>query len=636
MDACVFLPGCPSGAPGVASFTTVGKAHQNMYSNGYFGQLIWSVTPIMNMYAGGRWTVDDKQFDIMPSFLTLGGAGAATDNERFRKFTPKVGMDFQITPEVFTWMQYSTGFRAGGFNGRAARIVPESVGPYGSETRGSIETGVKSDWLDRHLRVNVTGFYDRYRDMQLPVIVPTGNPVAPQETLTKNAGSAEIWGLELETISKPLDELTVWGSVGYLHAKYLEFDADLDGNGTIDDNTDLDLMRTPKYYMHLETLYEFPLMDFGMLGVHAGWTYFSHQATTVANSPMTNVTALSLYDGSLIYRPMDSNWRFTLYGKNLFNRVTEGGGLDVANLFAFNGPIAPRTYGMPGRLAVRRPGRGVQVAAGGASVEERPQAREEPLLHRDGRRNGADLGRLRLLAVVGRDDADRELAVGEVAVAAAVPAPERLAGARHRDTRARADPLRPARHQRIAVGVDVGRDVVRDLAGAVREADAAVERRRADPERAAVHALRSPSARSARGGAASRSRRLLLERDVLLAAEQEEVAHRRGRIGAIEHHAAGDLEIAAQAEPGRDVASRRPSSRSELGVGCDQPDVQRIARRAVRGARDARRVLEPAMVLVVTPERGQDEIGEHEPRAHDPDRDPEDHAPAHFVRFRAK
>jgi hypothetical protein len=163
--------------------------------------------------------------------------------------------------------------------------------------------------------VNWSAYYDRYRDMQLPVIVPTGNPISPQETLTQNAGSAEIWGLELETISKPLDDLTVWASVGYLHAKYLEFDADLDGNGSIDDNTDLDLMRTPKYYMHVETLYEFPLMDFGMLGVHAGWTYFSHQATTARNSSMTNVTALSLYDGSLIYRPMDSNWRFTVYGR---------------------------------------------------------------------------------------------------------------------------------------------------------------------------------------------------------------------------------------------------------------------------------------------------------------------------------
>jgi iron complex outermembrane receptor protein len=276
----------------------------------------------------------------------LGGAGSASDSERWRKFTPQVGMDFQLTPDLFSYVQYSTGFRAGGYNGRAARIVPESIGPYDSENRGSIEAGVKSDWLDDRLRVNLTGFYDRFRGMQLPVIVPTGNPLSPQETLTQNAGTAEIWGFELESIAKPLDALTLWASAGYLDAEYLDFDGDLDGNGTIDDNTGLDLIRAPKYYGHLEALYEFPLSDFGTLGVNAGWTYTSHYSTTVANNAIANVPATSIYDGSLIYRPMDSAWHFTLYGKNLFNRVAIGGGLDVANLFAFNGPIPPRTYGV--------------------------------------------------------------------------------------------------------------------------------------------------------------------------------------------------------------------------------------------------------------------------------------------------
>ena len=346
MDVCVFLPGCPSGAPGVASFTTVGQAHQSMYSNGYFGQMIWAVTPELNMYAGGRWTVDDKEFNIAPSSPVLGGAGKAVDDDRWHKFTPKVGIDLQITPDVFTYMQYSTGFRSGGYNGRAGRIVPESVGPYDSETRGSLESGVKSDWLDDHLRVNLTGFYDRFHDMQLPVIVPTGNPTSPQETLTQNAGGAEIWGLELETISKPLDAVTLWASAGYLNASYLEFDGDLDGNGIVDDNTDKDLIRAPKYYGHIEALYEVPLGDFGTLDLDAQWTYIAHYATTAANNAIANVPGTSLYDGSVSYRPMDSAWRFTVYGKNLFNRTVIGGGLDVANLFAFNGPIPPRTYGV--------------------------------------------------------------------------------------------------------------------------------------------------------------------------------------------------------------------------------------------------------------------------------------------------
>ncbi len=340
-DVCIFVTGCPSGAPGVASFTTTSQAHQSMYSNGYFGQLIWTVLPVMHVYAGGRWTIDDKYFNVTPQ---LGGP-EAIDNDRWHKFTPKVGVDLQITPDIFTYAQYSTGFRSGGFNGRAGTTLPSSVGPYDSETRGSLESGVKSEWLDDRLRVNLTGFYDRFRGMQLPVIVPAPAPVF-QETLTQNAGTAQIWGLELETIAKPLEPLTVWASAGYLNAKYLEFDADLNGDFIVTDNTDLDLIRAPKYYAHLEAMYEFMIDDFGALEVDAAGTYVAHYATTAANNAIANVPGTVIYDGSVTYRPLDSAWRFTVYGKNLFNRTAVGGGLDVANLFAFNGPLPPRTYGV--------------------------------------------------------------------------------------------------------------------------------------------------------------------------------------------------------------------------------------------------------------------------------------------------
>jgi len=346
LDVCVFVPGCPSGAPGAASFQTVTQAHQSMYSNGYFGQLIWSVTPKLNLYAGGRWTIDDKQFDISPPDPVLGGAGHAVEDDRWHKFTPKIGMDFQVAPDVFTYMQYSTGFRSGGFNGRAGTISPASVGPYDPETRGSLETGVKSDWLDNRLRINLTGFYDRFRDMQLPVVVPTGVVTSPQETVTRNAASAQLWGLELETIAKPIDPLTIWADAGYLNAKYLDFSGDLDGDGIATDNSDLALIRAPRYYGHIEAVYQFQLGDVAEVDVDAQWTYIAHYSTTVVNASLANVPATSLYDGSVTFRPLDSAWRFTVYGKNLLDREVIGGGLDVAGLFAFNAPIPPRTYGV--------------------------------------------------------------------------------------------------------------------------------------------------------------------------------------------------------------------------------------------------------------------------------------------------
>jgi iron complex outermembrane receptor protein len=114
----------------------------------------------------------------------------------------------------------------------------------------------------------------------------------------------------------------------------------------VNDNTDVDLIRAPRYYGHIEALYEIQLGDIGTLDLDAQWTYLAHYATTVANNAIANVPATSLYDGSVTFRPVDSAWRFTVYGKNLFNREVIGGGLEVPNLFAFNGPIPPRTYGV--------------------------------------------------------------------------------------------------------------------------------------------------------------------------------------------------------------------------------------------------------------------------------------------------
>src|SRR6185295_15157461 len=92
----------------------------------------------------------------------------------------------------------------------------------------------------------------------------------------------------------------------------------------------------------------------------------------------------------------------------------------------------------------------------------------------------------------------------------------------------------------VALGVHVRADVMRDLAGEVRDPDAAVERRGADPELAAVDLLvRAPEAHVVPLPGAPAD--LLLEGEVLAPPEEIEVAHGRGRVRAIERDALGDV-----------------------------------------------------------------------------------------------
>src|SRR5690606_4359191 len=103
---------------------------------------------------------------------------------------------------------------------------------------------LKSEWLDRRLRLNGALFHTRYKDKQEEVNTPTTLPPFTGTSFT-NASSAQIQGLELELTVLPLDGLTVSASLGYLDAEYKDFMANITG-ASVTDNSSLELRRAPE------------------------------------------------------------------------------------------------------------------------------------------------------------------------------------------------------------------------------------------------------------------------------------------------------------------------------------------------------------------------------------------------------
>ena len=125
------------------------------------------------------------------------------------------------------------------------------------------------------------------------------------------------------------------------------------------------------------------------------------------------------------------------------------------------------------------------------------------------------------------EDADCQLAVGVIAVSASVAADEGRA-----DACDLIDLVQPAGidqflEQPMALGVDIRRDMVGDLAGQMAEPDAHVVSRRSNPERpprmAAFVPFPEPDVMPVAGTAADR----LFERQILAAAEKNEPTDRR-------------------------------------------------------------------------------------------------------------
>ncbi|MFM9978100.1 MAG: TonB-dependent receptor [Sphingomonadaceae bacterium] len=142
---------------------------------------------------------------------TRPGRQEFADNDvSFSRLTGRAVLDFQITPRNLVYLSYSRGYKSGGINPPLSPIfdVPNTFGP---ETVDAFEIGSKNTFLGGTLRLNLTAFYYKYKNLQLSRIVA--------RTSVNDNVDASIYGLEAEAIVKPARDLLVNLNFSYLKTK---------------------------------------------------------------------------------------------------------------------------------------------------------------------------------------------------------------------------------------------------------------------------------------------------------------------------------------------------------------------------------------------------------------------------------
>lgn len=307
-----------------------------------FGQADYEIIPNLTLTAGGRYSKEEKTFTTQPLFYP----NAKTFDASFDDFSPKLGVSYKWSDTLMTYAQYSRGFRAGGFNGRAGSF--EAVGPYDSETVDSFEIGVKSDLFNRRLRLNASIFTTDYKDMQQSVqqLIP-GTLI--NQTLVANVGAATISGFEGEATVLLTDAFTVTASIGYLDASYDDFMANLgDGLGVID-RTYLPMTYAPKWSNSVTFNYK-QNYEFGQVTAQASVRHMSDMFTSFntlnATNDLTLRKANTIVDGSVALELPDGRWRVSLWGKNLTDELV------INNTFGVGALLASRVYQPPREIGV--------------------------------------------------------------------------------------------------------------------------------------------------------------------------------------------------------------------------------------------------------------------------------------------
>lgn len=184
---------------------------------------------------GGRYTDEEKKIDFIANANPLLASPLAANrissanlravgiplSQQTRLFTPRVALKYDISDDVNVFASATRGFKSGGWNARGT--TPVANQPFSPEKVWSYELGLRSEWLDRKLRLNLTAFQLDVEDLQ----TPSGftNPVTGAITfITRNFADLDNKGVEAEIIWQPLEDLTLFAFAGLQNAKYTNLD----------------------------------------------------------------------------------------------------------------------------------------------------------------------------------------------------------------------------------------------------------------------------------------------------------------------------------------------------------------------------------------------------------------------------
>lgn len=166
-------------------------------SRALFGQASYSVTPATRLTLGLRKTKDQKDGSdklggqaATPPATT--SAGAYTKSVKFDNTSWRLGVDHDLMPGTMVYASAATGYKAGGFNDTS------DGGNYNPEHLTALELGVKSKLFDDRVQIAATLFHYDYKDMQLTSVVCTTPDPSSCGSVTTNAASSKINGMEVE------------------------------------------------------------------------------------------------------------------------------------------------------------------------------------------------------------------------------------------------------------------------------------------------------------------------------------------------------------------------------------------------------------------------------------------------------
>ena len=308
-----------------------------------FGQATVPIAASTNLTLGLRYTEEHKTFDGRETLSVNGGTPgplplpAVPPSESFSKLTWRFALDRQITDDVLGYISANRGFKSGGYNG----FAPTNP-PYNPEILDAYEIGLKSEWLDHHIRVNGAAFFYDYTNIQVSKYTTTA--------VIYNGAGAHIEGLDVDAQAK-YGNFRLSGGLEWLHSRFTsfpnaQFSRPLPTGGAVlyaGDASGKDLPLAPTLTADVSADYvlavPFGSADFNITD------YYNHGWYPEADNYLRQ-PAYDLLGISVTLAPPDERFTAKFWASNLLNKPVYGYFATQATGYFADPNDPPRSYGI--------------------------------------------------------------------------------------------------------------------------------------------------------------------------------------------------------------------------------------------------------------------------------------------------
>jgi len=280
---------------------------QNLDSDslGIFSHLTYNINDKLSILGGLRFDNDKQTYKDSTQTIEY------DKNE----ISPKVGLTYDLSKDMMSYVTIAKGYRSGGFNIFAPADYSKT---FDTETLYSYEIGFKGTSLDNRLFFDIAFYYMDINDMQVDEYVEAST------VIKTNAAKATSKGIEASLNFRASDNITLFAGASYNDIKFDKYHngyTDYSGNRT---------GMAPKYDFNIGATYR---ADSGYYA-SADITGFGKTYLDSANEYTQD--AYELVNAKIGYE--QKNYDIYLYAKNLFDEKYDSNGSYSGTYYSYSPP----------------------------------------------------------------------------------------------------------------------------------------------------------------------------------------------------------------------------------------------------------------------------------------------------------